>query len=158
MKWHDLDNQSMDVAYISALAALSGSVVGGLTSGFTTWLSQRAQARAGQLAREMSRRDDLYKDFIVAASKSYGDAVLSNEPPIQELLALYAMISRMRLMSLPRTVASAEKLMETTLATYFAPNKTIRELHELTKSGEGFDPLKDFSEAARDELAAFTAL
>ncbi len=68
----------MDVAYISALAALAGSVVGGMTAGITTWLSQRAQARAGQLAHEMSRRDDLYKDFIVAASKAYGDAVLSN--------------------------------------------------------------------------------
>ncbi len=68
----------MDVAYISALAALAGSVVGGLTAGITTWLTQRPQARAGQLANEMSRRDDLYKDFIVAASKAYGDAVLSN--------------------------------------------------------------------------------
>ena len=148
----------MDVAYISALAALCGSVVGGLTSGFTTWLSQRAQARAGQLAHEMSRRDDLYRDFIVAASKVYGDAVLSSEPQIQELLALYAMISRMRLMSLPKTVAVAEKLMDTTVATYFAPNMTLRELHELTKSGVGFDPLKEFSEAARDELGAFTSL
>jgi hypothetical protein len=106
----------------------------------------------------MSRRDELYKEFIVAASKAYGDAVLSNEPPIHDLLALYAMISRMRLMSLPRTVACAEKLMDTTLATYFAPNKTIRELHELTKSGKGFDPLKEFSEAAREELGAFTSL
>ena len=69
----------MNVAYISALSALAGSVVGGLTSGFTTWLSQRAQARAGQLDREMSRREDLYKDFIVAASKAYGDALMSNE-------------------------------------------------------------------------------
>src|ERR1700730_1524212 len=146
----------MDVAYISALAALGGSVVGGMTTGVTTWLSQRVQARAGQLAREMSRRDDLYKDFIVAASKAYGDAILSSEPQIQEILALYAMISRMRLMSLPRTLACAEKVMDATLATYFDPNKTIRELHELTKSGVGIDPLKDFSEAARDEMQAFT--
>ena len=148
---------TMDVAYISALAALSGSVVGGLTAGVTTWLSQRAQARAGQLAREMSRRDDLYKDFIVAASKAYGDAILSDKPQIQDILVLYAMISRMRLMSLPRTVACAEKIMETTLSTYFAPNMTIRELHELTKSGAVLDPLRDFSEAARDELRAFTS-
>src|SRR6266481_6364087 len=148
----------MDIAYISALAALAGSVVGGLTSGLATWLSQRAQVRAGQLVHEMSRRDDLYKDFIVAASKAYGDALMSNEPQIQEMLAVYAMISRMRLMSLPRTVACAEKVMDTTLATYFAPNKTIRELHELTKSGVGMDPLKDFSEAAREELGAFTSL
>src|SRR5882672_3550950 len=86
----------MDVAYISALSALAGSVVGGLTSGFTTWLSQRAQARAGQLAHDKSQREDLYKDFIIAASKAYGDAAVSNERKIQELVALYAMISRMR--------------------------------------------------------------
>jgi hypothetical protein len=148
----------MDVAYLSALAALSGSVVGGLTAGLTTWLSQRAQVRAGRLAHEMLRRDDTYKDFIVAASKVYGDAVLSNEPQIQELLALYAMISRMRLMSLPKTVACAEKVMDATVATYFAPNKSLRELHELAKSGVEFDPLKEFSEAAREELGTFTSL
>jgi hypothetical protein len=148
----------MDIAYISALAALAGSVVGGMTSGVATWVSQRAQVRAGQLAHEMSRRDDLYKDFIVAASKAYGDALLSNEPQIQEILAVYAMISRMRLMSLPRTVACAEKVMDTTMTTYFAPNKTIREVHDLTKSGVEIDPLKDFSEAAREELRAFTSL
>ncbi len=146
----------MDVTYLSALSALSGSVVGGLTSGLATWLSQRAQVRAGQLAHEMSRRDDLYKDFIVAASKVYGDAVLSNEPQVQELVALSALISRMRVLSSSRTVASAEKILEATISTYFAPNKTIRELHEVMKSGAGIDPLKDFSEAAREELRAFT--
>jgi len=145
----------MDVAYLSALSAIGGSVVGGLTSGITTWLSQRAHARAGQLAHEMSRRDDLYKDFIVAASKAYGDALLSSEPQVPELVALSALISRMRLSS-PRTVASAEKIMEATISAYFAPNKTIRELHDLMKSGTGIDPLRGFSEAAREELQAFT--
>jgi hypothetical protein len=46
--------------------------------------------------------------------------------------------------------------MEATISAYFAPNKSLRELHELMKSGTGIDPLKDFSEAARDELRAFT--
>ena len=141
---------------MSALSALAGSVVGGLTSGFTTWLSQRAQARAGQFAHDKSQREDLYKDFIVAASKVYGDAVLSNEPQVQELVALSALISRMRVLSSSRTVASAEKILEATISAYFAPNKTIRELHEMMKSGAGIDPLKDFSEAAREELRAFT--
>src|SRR5229473_3168080 len=127
----------MDIAYISALAALAGSVVGGLTSGLATWVSQRAQVRAGQLAHEMSRRDDLYKDFIVAASKAYGDALLSNEPQVEELVALAALISRMRVLSSPRTVASAEKIMEATISAYFVPNKTIRELHDLMRSGAG---------------------
>jgi hypothetical protein len=148
----------MDVAYLSALAALAGSVVGGLTSGITTWLSQRAQARAGQLAHEMSRREDLFKDFIVAASKAYGEAIMSSEPQIHELVGLYAMISRMRILCLPLTIASADKIMLATIDTYFAPNKTIRELHDVIKSGEGIDPLKEFSEAAREELRAFATL
>jgi hypothetical protein len=148
----------MEVAFLSALSAIGGSLVGGLTSGFTTWLSQRSQARAAQLAREMSRRDDLYKDFIVAASRVYGHALMNNEAQVQQLVDLYGMISRMRVMSLPRTVACAETVMEITTDTYFASNKTIHELHELMKSKTGMDPLRDFSEAARDELEAFTSV
>jgi len=149
----------MDIAYLSTLSALAGSVVGGLTSGVATWLSQRAQARESQFAREMARRDDLYKEFIAAASKAYGEAIVSNEPNVQEFVALYAMISRMRLQSPPQTVACAEKVMRATIDTYFAaPGKTIRELHESAQRGSGIDLLKDFSEVAREELRAFTTL
>ena len=148
----------MDVAYVSALSALAGSVIGGLTSGFTTWLSQRAQARAGHLAHSLSRREELYRDFIVSASKTYAQALMSSEPQVQELIALYAMLSRMRALSSPRIVACAEKVMATTMETYFAPNRTIPELHELIKSGTALDPLKDFAEATREELQTFPAL
>ena len=147
----------MDVAYISALSALAGSVVGGLTSGFTTWLSQRAQAKAGQLALNLSRREELFKDFIIAASKAYGEAIVSNEPQLQEIIALYAMISRMRVLCLPPTVACADQIMVTTIGKYFEPNRTIRDLHELMKSGAEMDPLREFSEAAREELGGFTS-
>jgi hypothetical protein len=147
-------DQCMDIAYISALSALAGSVVGGLTSGITTWLGLRAQERARQLAHNKSAREDLYRDFIVAASQAYGNAIVSDEPQIQELVALYAMISRMRILSSPPIVACADKIMRATIDTYFAPNKTIRELHELVKSGP-IDPLKDFSEMAREELRTF---
>lgn len=141
----------MDVAYISALSALAGSAIGGFTSGVTTWLTQRAHTRAGQLARDTARRQDLYRDFIVAASKTYGDALVSSEPRLPELVALYAMISRMRVLSAPRIVASADRIMLTIMDTYFSPNQSVRELRELVKAGAGIDPLKDFSEAAREE-------
>jgi hypothetical protein len=143
----------MDVAYISALAALAGSVVGGMTSTGTTWLAQRAQARAGQMVHEMTRREELYRDFIVAASQAYGDSLVSSEPKLSDLVALYSMISRMRVMSTPRIVASADKIMLTIIDTYFAPNHSVRELRDLIKAGAGagIDPLREFSEAARDE-------
>ena len=68
------------------------------------------------------------------------------------------MISRMRVQSPPQIVACAEKIMRATIGIYFAPGKTIGELHELVQSGSGIDLLKDFSEVAREELRAFTTL
>jgi len=80
----------MDVAHVSAMAALGGSVVGGLTAGGTTWLSQRAHVRARQIAHEAGLREDLYRDFIMAASRAYSDALLNSEPQIPKLVSLYA--------------------------------------------------------------------
>jgi hypothetical protein len=146
----------MDPAYLSALSALAGSIVGGLSTGLGGWLNQRAQARAGQVAHQILRREELYREFIVAASKAYGEAILSNEPQIQDLVAIYALISRMRIASSTPTIECADKIMQMIIATYFKPNKTIRELNDLIISGTGIDPLKEFSQVAREELEAFT--
>ena len=90
----------MDAAYISAISALAGSVIGGLTTGFTTLLSQRSQARAGMIAHDLARREDLVRDFIIAASKTYGDAIGNNEPKMPEIVDLYAMVNRMRVLGI----------------------------------------------------------
>ena len=42
--------------------------------------------------------------------------------------------------------------MYATVDTYYQPNKSVKDLHDLIKSGVGIDPLKDFANAARDEL------
>ncbi len=148
----------MDVGFISALSALAGSVVGGLTSGITAWLNQRSLARAGQLAHDLSRRQDLYKGFILSASKTYAEALVVSEPKIEKLIALYAMISRMRVMSSPQIVACAERVLLETTNAYFAPNRTVPELRELIETGTGVDPLKDFAEAVRQEQRQFAHL
>jgi hypothetical protein len=59
----------MDAAYISALSALAGSVIGGLSSGLTTLVNQRAQSQAEQAAHDVVRREDLVRDFIVTAAR-----------------------------------------------------------------------------------------
>lgn len=143
----------MDVAFLSATSALGGSIVGGLISGIATWASQRVQTRTAQLTQEISIRQTLYRDFIVAASKVYGDAIVNDKPRVEELAAIHAMITRMRIISSPRVVASAEQVQLKTTDTYFMPNKTIRELHESMKSGRLVDPLKDFSDVVREEAS-----
>jgi hypothetical protein len=142
----------MNVAVLSALSALAGSVVGGLTSGLTTWMNLRGQARAARKAHRLQRQEDLVRDFINAASKTYGHAVQNDEPEVQDLVALYGMISRMRIRSAAKTVAAADKVLDVIINTYFSPNKTITDIHALIKSGSGVDPLKEFAEVAREEL------
>jgi len=145
----------MNTAYLSALSALAGSVVGVLTAGITTWLSQRSAARAGHLSTQFARLQELFRDFIIAASKAYGHALMSDAPQPEEVVALYAMVSRMRVLCSPEIVSCAEKIMRLTIDTYFAPNRTIAELRDLVKSETLVDPLREFSELARCELDSF---
>ncbi|MBV8650014.1 MAG: hypothetical protein JO255_01025, partial [Alphaproteobacteria bacterium] len=98
----------MDVGFLSALSALAGSVVGGLTTGITTWMALRAQLRAGHYAHEMARLEELFRDFIVAASRAYGKALTTNDPDLQDLVAIYAMVGRMRVMCSPQIIACAD--------------------------------------------------
>ena len=145
----------MNTAYLTALSALAGSIVGGLTAGITTWLSLRSTERASRLAAQLARRQDLFRDFIVAASNAYSHALVSGKPQIEEIVALYAMISRMRILCSTEIVSCADKIMRLTIDTYFEPNRTIRELREMIKSEAVIDPLKEFSELARRDLDSF---
>jgi hypothetical protein len=141
----------MDMAYFSAFAALAGSVIGGLTSLAASWLTQREQAIAQQRAHEIGRREELYKDFIEEASKTLADAIEHNEVDAAKLVRLYALVSRMRVLSSQRVVEQADAVMRRLMETYAAPNRTIREVAESLKDN-GLDPLRDFSEACRDEF------
>ena len=67
-------------ATISAMSAIAGPAIGGLTSGLMTLLNQSAQARAEQIRHDLGRREDLVKDFIAAASTTYGEALVTSEP------------------------------------------------------------------------------
>ena len=142
----------MDVAYVSAFAALGGSVVGGLISGIASWLAVRSQVQAGQRAHQISHREDLFADFIVAASKAHGKAMMSNQPELQDLVAMYSMINRMQVLCLPRTIACARQVVQATVETYFQPNKTFDDIRAMMETGTLINPLSEFAEAAREEL------
>jgi hypothetical protein len=143
----------MNTAYVSALAALAGSVIGGLTTFAAAWVTQRQQANVQVLLQEKTRRQDLYKQFIEEASKLYVDALIHDEVAILPLVSLYASINKMRVVSSANIVERADKITRTIVATYFLPNKTLPELHAMVESG-ALDPLRDFSEACREELSA----
>ena len=141
----------MDASIISALAALTGAAVGGLTSGITNWLNHRSQLRAQWLNHEKNRRQVLYKDFIEEASRCYIDALQHDEADIPGLVGLYAKLSRMRALSSTGVVDSAETVAKKILDTYLEPDKSFFELREMAVDGT-IDLLRGFASACRDEF------
>ena len=141
----------MDGLSISALAALSGSVIGGLTALGGSWLRQVAEARAQEEAEDRTTREALYRDFIVEASRLYGDALMHDKAEMSEFIGLYAMISRMRVRSSAGIINHAEKIARNIVDTYLGPNRTFRDVQQMLER-ERIDPLREFSEACREEL------
>ena len=145
------DPGALNPAVLPALAALAGSATGGLTSLASTWLTLRRQGRASRLSRERSRRQKLYKLFIDEASKLYLDALVHDQAEVSALVRVYAVISRMRVLSNPAVIEKAEAVVRLIVDTYLAPNKTFPEVRKLIDS-HAIDPLRSFSEECRAEL------
>ena len=141
----------MDTSIISALAALTGAAVGGLTSGIANWLNHRSQVRAQWILHEKTRRQILYKDFIEEAAKCYIDALQHDEADIPGLVGVYAKLSRMRTLSSKPVVHQAEDVARKILDTYLEPDKNFVELREMAIDGT-IDLLRGFSDACHDEF------
>jgi hypothetical protein len=147
----------MDAAYLTALAALSGSAIGGLAVFAASWLTQRAQVSAQQCAHDIATREELYKEFIEQASESYADAVEHNETDAAKMVRLYALVSRMRILSSQRVVEHADMVMRRIVDTYREPNRTLHDVADTIKGG-GLDPLRDFAETCREEFRTQAAV
>ena len=149
----------MDSSLISATAALIGASIGGLATGLASWLLHQRQVRVQWVAQEVSRRREMYKEFIEDASKCYVDALQHDTGDIPDLVALYATIGRIRVFSSPTVIASAEKVRRKILDTYVEPDKSFPELRELVRAdGNSSDLLREFSAACREDLAALRTI
>jgi hypothetical protein len=144
----------MDGAYISAFAALAGTAIGGLTSFATSWTTQQAQARAQRLAAERDARAALFGRFLDEAAKLYSDALQNRRDDITGLISIYALTNRIRLVSSPQVVEAADTVCRIIVDAYLALNITMGQMRD-DWIGKHVDPLRDFSEACRQELQTF---
>ena len=143
----------MNPATISALAALAGAIIGGLTSFATSWFTQQAQIRnAGREART-AKLEALYNEYISLAAGLYADALTHQMEELSKMVPLYALGSRMRLVSTRAVTDAAIRIDEAILQTYLAPNRSLQEARQLVQGGEIKTLLIAFSEACREDLA-----
>jgi len=66
------------------------------------------------------------------------------------------LVSKMRVLSAPRIVANADRVVRVIIETYLAPNKTFRDVVEILDN-EAMNPLREFSHACREELRGRSA-
>ena len=147
----------LDPAYISALAALAGATIGGLTSFATSWVTQRTQLRHAHREAERAELKTLYQDFITEASRLFVEAMSTktdNIDDISGLVGLHALIGRMRLISAQPVIDSAMRAEETIIKTYLGPDRTIRELMDYATHQGNTSFMVEFSAACRKDLAA----
>jgi len=140
----------MNSGIITALAAITGSLVGALGSAVGTLITQRHQDRRDLLGKQIVRREALYSDFIAESARLLVDAMEHNSGDLQKLIPAYALLSRVRLSSSEQVLQKAEQVVRTIVNTYPQPNLTAEQIQSRAVNGQ--DPLTAFSDTCRSEL------
>jgi hypothetical protein len=143
----------MNDAMISAVAALTGSALGGLTPLISNYLIQRGLTARELLTRELTERQNMYSEFIRFGTTIYVKAI-TNEPQngsLDDLVALYALVGRMRLYASARVSKAAEEFAALVTEKYGNPAIPIEVLRSAAVKSR-VDPLGAFSIECRKEL------
>jgi len=140
-----------DSGYITALAALGGAALGGLTSFATSWTTLRTQTKAQRSESSKSKRQQLYKAFIDDVARIYGDALIHDKLESTGLIELHALVSQMRIVSSRPVIETAVNVVRVITETYSQPNKSPEEIEAMISNGS-VDILRSFSEACREEF------
>jgi hypothetical protein len=72
-------------------------------------MTHRSQAKEKYWEVEVGKREKLFADFIAEATRLYGDAVSHQKDDVSDLVLLYALVARMRLISTRPVVHAAER-------------------------------------------------
>ena len=141
----------MNPAMINILAALSGTAVGSFSPVLSNYVLQKSVTQRDLLNRQLGQREVLYSDFIKEASRLYVDAMIHELNDLNDIVSLYALVSRIRLLATEPVVRAAEDFVKLIVKHYGDPNLTLEEIRTAALS-EKAEPLDVFSFACRKEL------
>lgn len=148
---------AMDAAFLTAMAGVLGSLVGGSSTVAATWVSQRTLSRRDLLRAEMRKREMLYGEFINECSTRVVDSFERQLEKPETLLPVYELLNRIRLCASDAVLREAERALVVITEQYFGPNFSLAQLRELVRGGHEVDPLRAFAEACRAELKSVRA-
>ena len=146
----------MTATVVTAMAAALGSLVGATASIATTWITRRAETIRAHSEWKLRERESLYKEFITEASRLAVDALAHSLERPDQIMALYGILSRIRLMSGEEVVREGEACCRRIIGLYGQPNLTTDQIRAAAEAHDldAIDPLKEFSSVCRNELLA----
>jgi hypothetical protein len=142
----------MDAGYVTALAGLAGALIGSLANVVTTWVTHSSKLRDKHEGADYARKQKLFSDFISEASRLYVDALSHERDDATDLVGLYALVAKMRLVAPGPVVTAAEDALKAIVEAYLEPNRTLREIRTLAEAGE-----LDFLLRFGDECSSYLA-
>jgi hypothetical protein len=143
----------MNPAILSAVSALTGSLIGALAAIGTAWLTQYCQDRAQRRSQDVAQRERLFSEFISLASKLFADALTHNLLDPSTLVPLYAIKAQIYIHAKRNeTINKAEAALKFIVDTYYEPNKDFRSRQSVESTPPDF--LEAFTIACRQELTA----
>jgi hypothetical protein len=145
----------MESTLITAMAGVFGSLVGASASIGTTWLTKRTEIVRTTAERKLRERESLYNQFLTEASRVAVHALTHSFEGPDQIVALYGILSRIRLVASNAVVREGEMCCMRILAMYGKPSMTVDELRGVIATANDLaelDPLKAFSNACREEL------
>lgn len=144
----------MNVDILTQFSGLLGALIGGGTSLAAAVYTQRSQDRLRRVANEITKRETIYADFLMNASKlllsayTHDEIVLGSDE--QHLIGL---INRMRLFASAEVIGGAEAVLKAIVEISLKPSIELRQLavQSLSKSPDP-DPFLRFSLTCRTDL------
>jgi len=147
----------VDTAIISALAAVGGSSVGALTPVLSNYVIQRAVSQREIFNHQLEQRETLYSDFITSASKLFARSLSETVDQLDDLVALYAIVSRIRLVATEPVLRAAEEITHEIVEHYGDPSLDFEHIRTMLLQSN-VNPLQKFSLACRHELMEIVRL
>jgi hypothetical protein len=144
----------VEPALVNSTSVLVGALIGGSASVTAAIYTQRYQDRLQRVAREAAKREAVYADFIMSASKILVRAYLSDrltgDGDEQRLVGL---INRMRLFAPHHVIDEAEAVIRTLVEISLQPRVDLHDLAQASVSDRSApDLLLKFSLATQADL------
>jgi hypothetical protein len=141
----------MDNTLTSIMAALGGSIIGASTPVVSNFVLQRSVTQREMTNREIAQRVELYSEFIRQGTSCYAKALSQSLESLDEIVAMYAMVNRIRLFASDSVLEAAETFVKKLVERFGENNMSLDEIKAVALE-QHVDPLNDFALKCRLEL------